>query len=266
MIRLYSGSGAQDVELLSPAMDQTEWLKLKSAAIRLLTVRNKQRAAELLESIPFEIIEATNCFQDEFCVLHITVPIEEYADMGKLELDSVAKAAFRTIAETITEIGKYIRFILASPKVDSEPELVNSPKPSVTTETVERALRDAQNLLYSSGAVSAIDRVHTALHGYMRALCVNEGIPIADRASLPELFSTLRKNHPAFHEVQESSSEARRLFSAITTIVDSLNTIRNKASIAHPNVKLLTEPEAVLAINCGRTLLHYLDTRIKQVP
>ena len=266
MIRLYCGSGAQDVDLLSSAMDQTEWLKLRSAAIRLLTVRDKQKAAELLESIPFEIIEATNYFQDKFCVLHVTMPIEEYAEMGKLESDQMVRSAFRAIAETITELGTYIRFILVSPKKASDPELVNSPKPSFTTEAVERALRDAENLLYSSGAPSAIDRVHTALHGYMRALCVNKGIQIEDRASLPEIFSTLRKNHPALSKVQESISEARRLLGAITTIVDSLNTIRNKASVAHPSDKLLAEPEAVLAINCGRTLLHYLDTKIKQVP
>jgi hypothetical protein len=50
---------------------------------------------------------------------------------------------------------------------------------------------------------------------------------------------------------------------AIANVLDSLNTLRNRASIAHPNEALLTKPEAILAINSGRTLLHYLDSKVQ---
>ena len=42
----------------------------------------------------------------------------------------------------------------------------------------------------------------------------------------------------------------------------SLNTLRNQASIAHPNDNILEEAEAILAINSGRTLLNYLDSKL----
>lgn len=44
-------------------------------------------------------------------------------------------------------------------------------------------------------------------------------------------------------------------------IFDALGPVRNRASIAHPNIELLAEPEAMLVINVGRTLLNYLDAK-----
>jgi Abortive infection C-terminus len=38
--------------------------------------------------------------------------------------------------------------------------------------------------------------------------------------------------------------------------------LRNNASVAHPNEALLDEPEAMLAINAARTILHYLDAKL----
>jgi hypothetical protein len=48
----------------------------------------------------------------------------------------------------------------------------------------------------------------------------------------------------------------------MATVVDVLNPLRNKASVAHPNQDLLAEPEALLVINSVRTLLNYLDSKL----
>jgi hypothetical protein len=48
------------------------------------------------------------------------------------------------------------------------------------------------------------------------------------------------------------------------TIVDALNPLRNKASVAHPNANLLAEPEAMLVVNSVRTVLHYLDAKLRR--
>jgi hypothetical protein len=46
------------------------------------------------------------------------------------------------------------------------PDPVANLSPAFTTDVVERALVDAKQLLSGSGPISAVDRVHTALHGY----------------------------------------------------------------------------------------------------
>jgi hypothetical protein len=54
-----------------------------------------------------------------------------------------------------------------------------------------------------------------------------------------------------------------RIIQAISTILDALNPVRNRASGVHPNALLLQEPEAMLVINCSKTLLHYFDSKLR---
>jgi len=44
--------------------------------------------------------------------------------------------------------------------------------------------------------------------------------------------------------------------------MDTLNTMRNHSSLAHPNSVLLDDSEALLAINATRTIFHYLDGKL----
>jgi Abortive infection C-terminus len=41
-----------------------------------------------------------------------------------------------------------------------------------------------------------------------------------------------------------------------------MSPVRNMASVAHPNERLLDEPEAMLVVNACRTVLQYLDAKI----
>jgi hypothetical protein len=45
-------------------------------------------------------------------------------------------------------------------------------------------------------------------------------------------------------------------------ILDALNPVRNRASVAHPNPTLLDQHEAMLVVNAARTILHYLDAKL----
>jgi hypothetical protein len=48
----------------------------------------------------------------------------------------------------------------------------------------------------------------------------------------------------------------------MSTIVDALQPMRNRASLAHANEQLLCREDAVLAINAARSLIHYLDAKL----
>jgi hypothetical protein len=45
-------------------------------------------------------------------------------------------------------------------------------------------------------------------------------------------------------------------------IVDAMGTLRNRASLAHPNEELLDHEEGLLVINLARSLLRFLDAKI----
>jgi hypothetical protein len=138
---------------------------------------------------------------------------------------------------------------------------VSTPEPKITTAVVERAISDMEALIQTSDAVSGVDRIHTALHGYLRAVCASECIPHSNDDSITKLFKLLRQHHPALQNFGVHSHDTERILQSLATIIDALNPIRNKASLAHPNEDLLDEDEAMLVINAARTLLHYLNNK-----
>jgi hypothetical protein len=139
---------------------------------------------------------------------------------------------------------------------------VSSPEPQITSTVVERAIADGELLIQSGDAVSGVDRIHTALHGYLLAVCKAEEIVSGKDESMTKLFKSLRNNHPAFRDSGTHSEDINRILQAFAIIMDALNPIRNRGSVAHPNDELLNKEEAMLVINVARTLLHYLDSKL----
>lgn len=131
-----------------------------------------------------------------------------------------------------------------------------------TSEVVERAIHDAETLVHTRGAASGVDRVHTALHGYLRKTCDDASIAYEAGASMTALFKKLRADHPACKEDGPRAQDITQVMRAMSAIMDALNALRNNASVAHPNEALLDEPEAMLAINAARTIIHYLDAKL----
>lgn len=174
---------------------------------------------------------------------------------GILQRYPVGSSELRT-QERHDEIRSWILRLRGSGPIDL-------PVTHITSEVVLRALADAEQLIQTRGATSGVDRMHTALHGYLRAVCMQSGLETDKDASITELFKVLRGNHPAFQDLGPRSEDITKVLRALSTVIDALNPIRNRASIAHPNDVLLDEPEAILVINAVRTLLAYLDARLR---
>jgi hypothetical protein len=140
--------------------------------------------------------------------------------------------------------------------------VVASPAPRITSEVVDRALSDAESLLRTRGATSGVDRVHTALHGYLMALCDEAAIDYPTDSSVPTLFKLLRERHPSLRADGPRADDVTQVLRSLATIINSLGPVRNMASVAHPNRLLLKAPEAMLMFNVVRSILHYLDAKI----
>ena len=372
MIQLYETGGASDFTILQDGLSHDKCRVLFENAARLLTTRSQSRAAEILRSVPFRVVDATNHFNDEFSILHAEVPLTEYERLRRSPATG-DEQAYEQIAQVLTELGTSIRFIAidlvlerpvhpdvqrglglrqseinklvskyigvsggylgdftyrshhefyAELDLDIDPykydgntrerfiKILNESAPNVqariiegvlarfpvssseirteetaaeirswimrlrtgpqveqpalriTSDVVERALLDAQELLRSTGATSGVDRLHTALHGYLREVCGGAGLQISEGASVTDMFKQVREGHPAFQEMGPRSEDILRVLRALATILDSLNPLRNKASVAHANPELLPEPEAMLVINAARSILHYVDEKV----
>jgi hypothetical protein len=225
-------------------------------------MREFHRAAELLESISFDLYDGTNFFNDEFRVLYLNCALPQYVELSAQAESRTDKDAYRRIAETVTEIGTHIRFIAFGLDTQTGPQPVPNPSLAITSDTVERALADCEQLIRARGATSGVDRVHTAFHGYVRKVCAESGMAGTDDASVTKLFKYLRTSHPSFIGIAPTSGEIEKIAHGMAMVVDALNPLRNQATLAHPNEAVLEEAEAMFVINAVRTLLHYLNAKL----
>lgn len=175
---------------------------------------------------------------------------------GILEKYPVGSNQLRT-QERFDEVKAIIAKIRSIPSVES-PEL------AITSNVVERAISDTEMLIKSSGATSGVDRIHTALHGYLKAVCDEESIYYSEDPGITHLFKLIREEHPAFKSLGSHQAQVIKVLRSFSSVVDALNPARNRGSVAHPNKELLDNDEAMLFINAARTILHYLDAKISK--
>lgn len=139
---------------------------------------------------------------------------------------------------------------------------VTSPVLAISSETVDLALKNAETLIKTDGARAAVDRVHTAFHGYLQAICQQESIAVPSDAGIMQLLKAIRGNHSKLKASIPGADEVGRIIRNLSATLDALNPIRNHKTLAHPTNTLLEEPEAMLIVNTVRTLLHYLNDRL----
>ncbi len=140
--------------------------------------------------------------------------------------------------------------------------LITAHTPQITSDVVLRALTDAETLIQTSGPTSAVDRVHTVIHGYLMAVCDAENIVYRREDSMVVLLRGIEANHSKLTDLGPRAQDVKKVINGFASVLDAMLPVRNQASVAHPNPSLLGEPEARLVINASRTILHYLDDKL----
>lgn len=213
----------------------------------------------------------------------------EFCDIEDIFPDEMAGTTRQRFIEILStqsadRQARILRGVLERFPVDGRPEARSKFKPQIeawiaeldgepvvaisqaaianATEDVRRALSDAENLLRTSGPASAVDRIHTALHGYFKVLCAEEGIQLPELATLQKAMKELRDHHPRLGPSGARAGDVGKVLLSMAATLDALNNIRNKASAAHPNQELLGDAEAMLAINAGRTIFAYVAQKV----
>jgi len=263
MIQLHYGSGARDFGPLFPTeLPEGRFAEVKNVVQRLLRARGWTEASSAVQAFQWELSDSANVFGDQFLVLHATLPIEQYVELADKYAKPKSRIAFTAIANTFAELGYFVRFVVIYPSTENTISTVPQPAPKITSSTVEEALKDAQNLLQTSGAKNAVDRIHTAIHGYLKQICDDSGISYPATANLTQLFALVRDKHPKLISAKLGDADLLQILRSFGIILEVTNNLRNKKTLAHPNDTLLDEPEAILAINAVKTILHYIDAKL----
>lgn len=142
---------------------------------------------------------------------------------------------------------------------------VPNPEPKHSSEFVARVLAEVEHAIRDSRVTSGVDRVHSALHGYLRDICEDAEIEYEEKDQIQTLFKKLINEHNAFSDMGPRPQDAMLINSSLCAIMNVADPLRNRASFAHPTKNLLEVPEALLIINAARTILHYVDGKLADV-
>jgi len=159
-------------ELLSPDLDKEEQETLLFNASRILKSRGYPSAAGLLEQVPFDIYSGSNDFNDEFSLLFAQIPLAEYEELRRINEDDEGKLAFRVIAQVISEIGPYIRFIACD--LSHEPPDVKWQR--IVSKRAEHD-RGGQHKKLPVAVCALVNEVLAGSHATLNTLFMNAGAP-----------------------------------------------------------------------------------------
>jgi hypothetical protein len=115
VLYLWRGSGSAEFSLLHEL--SSEYVDgLMFNASQLLAARGNVQAAGLVATLNFSLSEGTNNFNDEFHVLHASVPLVQYEYIRNAVSNPDSKQEYKQIfsdmASVVSEIGPYIRFVV----------------------------------------------------------------------------------------------------------------------------------------------------------
>jgi hypothetical protein len=266
MPTLYSGSGSGSYTLGPLALSDADWERRRKQLEKILNARAEDAAVELLRRLPWRVFDGENDFGDEFEVLFAHLDTDAYVEAGGLTKDKQALSGAKTLAAAYGELGfGYVRFIGFGLRKDDAEHVPTPAEPTVTSASVRMALEDAELMLRQGRPTSAVDRAHTALHGFLGEHARRMGLPLVGtdgkRLTSAALYKQIRKAHSAF--ITGTHAEHTVVVGqTLASVVDRMDTLRNNASIAHPNDELLDEPEAQLVTSAVWALLRYLDVRL----
>ena len=100
MIRLHSGTGSDEIQLLDDRFAPGDWHRLKAKTVELLRLKGHELAAQFLESRAFELRRGTNNFCDDFCVVYQRLPMDDYVRDLDLSRDKQAQASAAATVRT----------------------------------------------------------------------------------------------------------------------------------------------------------------------
>ncbi len=202
-------------------------------------------------------IEYTSIFTrrewNTYCAyLHIQVPVESY------ELIKKSEAKILSVAEKI--FGKQGDHFLTDIEIGiivSTHEVIDFSNISVT-DVIAKAIEDAELFMSDGKYDSAFDRVHTAFHGYLRKKLDDLGESYEESDTLNQLYNKLH-SYISADIANDQSGIIKTTLRSASGVINSINELRNRHSLAHPNGSIISVREANLCIRLVKELSDYIE-------
>lgn len=195
---------------------------------------------------------------DTYCaVLHVQVPIDDYKEINQKNYMDLL------LEEGIKIFGKDDDYRLTDVEIGLLPEKNDIIDFSniLCSEVIDKAIEDAELFMREGKYSSAIDRVHTAFHGYLRKKLDEIGVAYEESNTLSQLYSKFHSNIATARNLSDDMDELiRTSLRSSSGIVSAINDIRNRHSLSHPNDEIIDEKEAKFCISIVKNIVDYIDS------
>lgn len=174
------------------------------------------------------------------------------------------EAKYKELNQMLKEDG----FLIKKNRLEKEGEMV-----LVTlvhdSKFVTECLDQCDTLIRNHSYGAAVDRAHTALHGYLKEVCDKENLIqyIKDgNPKVQDFWSVLRQHHSNFQfDKTDYLTPINQIMNSVAKVIDNINDIRNHKTFSHPNEEILENDEAKLIINFCRVILQYIDGKTVKI-
>lgn len=203
-------------------------------------------------------IEETGLFTkiqwDTYCsILHIQVPMDKQDTFVK-EKDKILSIAESIYGRQGDNLLTHIDIGILIEHYD----VIDFTTISIT-EVVSKAISDAELFMSQGKYDSAFDRIHTAIHGYLRKVLDNKSVTYEESDTLSQLYSKLHTKISSEIGDVEIADLVKTILRSASGIIAAINDLRNRHSLSHPNEILLQKREAEFAISLTKTVTDYLN-------
>ncbi len=130
---------------------------------------------------------------------------------------------------------------------------------STRSEIIQKAVEDAEVFIREGRYDSAVDRVHTAFHGYLRQLLAEHNLSYERNDGLPSLFTKLHEYYGSSIKPPDVAERLKTILRSAGGMINAINELRNNNTIAHPNGNLIQKREAQLVIRLVNAVLNYIE-------
>ena len=125
--------------------------------------------------------------------------------------------------------------------------------------TVCKAIEDAEVFIREEKYDSAVDRVHTAIHGYLRQLLNVHSVTYREGDGIPALYAKLHTYYEDSIQPADVGDRVKTILRSASGMINAVNELRNNNTIVHPNGQLIQKREAQLVIRLVNAVVDYIE-------
>ena len=166
---------------------------------------------------------------------------------------------FGAYTERRARIAQLFQPIIDMLNASEDNAAVDFPKVSLQSNTVKQAIADAELFIRERKYESAVDRIHTAFHGYLRQILDRRQIEYQSDDSLPSLYAKLHSHYRTAIQPPDVADKIKDIIRSGGSMVTKVNELRNKNTVAHANTQLIQKREAELVIRMLNALWDYIE-------